>query len=615
MTTAREQLRLGLNAHRAGDRKAARTAYERAISLANDADAWHMLGMLQHEDADADAALLSLAEALRLRPNDAAILANRAAVYLARGEAEAAHHDAQLATQMRPENFSAWINLGLALELLQQWPQAINALERAHHLRADARSLEAIRRCVFGLSKAMGLGGQPIAAERHWQRYFALGGDAANAWLLRANAASDLARHAQARKFLAAAQQCAPDDPDLVSAVLIADCYWPDTTSATQFESTRHFAQRFCGPAQIPPCLASASRIGRIGFYSPRFAAGPMASLVLPLLRELRTRNIEIVLYAGLDYADADTTLFHKTANIWQDCHRDDDEHFVSRLRADQLDVLVDLCGHAPGNRLRALAQRVAPKQLSWGDWFATTGVPNLDLFFADAVLIPEDEDRCFSERVYRLPQTRLVYAPPAGVTPADPQRRARSAARKVKFASFNRLSKLTDATLDCWSQILRDLPDAELQLRAGALNETETADDVRARFGSRGIDPSRLQVFGYAPYAQVMSAYRDIDIALDPFPFNGGVTTLDALWMGVPVVSLRGRSLVARQGASLLHAHGFNEWVAEDASSYRDIVMNLAQNNLMHAHEKLHQARSASALFDVSRFADAWLAALQSAD
>jgi protein O-GlcNAc transferase len=615
MTEAREWLQRGLAAHQAGDSAVAESAYRQAIALTGDADAWHMLGMLQHQGADSAAALESLHQALLKRPGDAAILANRAAVHLSGGDAAAARTDAERSVRARPDLYAGWINLGLALEAQAAFDAAVTALEHAHALRPNPASEAALQRCCFALARALGIGGRPSGSEQVWARYFALGGDAADAWLLRANAAVDLGRHDLGLQYLGEARRRAPESADPASAELIAYCHRPDTDAQLLSRMTRSWAMKFCRDFASDPLSRVRARMRRIGFYSPRFAAGPMASLVLPLLQQLRQHAIEVYLYAGFDHVDDDTPRFRAAAHVWRACHADSDAELVQHARADQLDVMVDLCGHAPGNRLRAFALRMAPLQLSWGDWFASTGLPNMDVFFGDPVLTPTSEDACYTERVQRLPHSRFVYRAPesASVSMAS----LNNDRRPLRFVSLNRISKLTDATVACWSRVLQAVPGSELQLRSASLDEAGSAALLRKRFAHHGVVGARVLCAGFAGYDAVLADYARADIALDPFPFNGCVTTLDALWMGVPVVALRGRSLVARQGASLLVAHGCADWVAKDVDDYVAIAAGLAQSRpeLQQHRQALLAMRDTSVLFDVPRFAEDWLAALAASE
>lgn len=613
MTDARNWLRRGLAAQQAGEIQAAIEAYRHAIELSGDADAWHMLGMLQHQRGDSEAALECLQQALRQRPADPAVLANRAAVHLARGHFNLAEDDAELASRSRPQSYTAWINLGLAQEGQGMLGTALSAFERAHALRPGEATRTALLRCLFASAKVQGLNGRPSNAEKLWLRYWALGGDSADAWLLRANVAGDLGRHEEALDDLAEARRRAPESAEYASAELIAHCHSVNTDARVLSRMTRAWAKRFCTKTAGWHEPVQCAALRRIGFYSPRFAAGPMASLVLPLLQQLSRLGIEVFLYSGFDYCDDDTPRFRAAAQVWRDVHTDTDEALVQRVSADRLDALVDLCGHAPGNRLRAFALRMAPMQVSWGDWFATTGVPNIDVFLGDKVLTPASEDDHYSERVVRLARSRFVYAPQIGAREVELGLERGAGPRR--FVSLNRISKLTDATVSCWARILAALPDSELRLRSAALDEPRTAALVRQRFSNHGISGERIQCFGFANYQDVLSDYAQADIALDPFPFGGCVTTMDALWMAVPVVTLRGNSLVARQGASLLTAHGCAEWIAEDEEHYVRIAIQLAQQRsaLQSCRQALLAKRETSILFDAPAFAVHWLVALNS--
>lgn len=608
---ARQWLQRGLSAHRANDLIKAASCYQRAIDINGNADAWHMLGMLTHQKGDSKAALDCLQHALHHRPFEPSILANRAAVQLALGDFSQAEIDASQAARARPDLYAAWINLGLALEAMSRWKEAHIALKRAHSLRPSETTLKALQRCMFRLAQDLSLTGRPSAAALAWKEYFESGGDAADAWLLRANVAGDLAQHDHSLQFYSEARSRMPDSADCASAELIAACHLAETDAAAQARMTQSWAQRFCADIKSDPLPLRHSNPRRIGFYSPRFAAGPITNLVLPLLKVLHARGIEIYLYSGFEYSDVDTSSFRAVAQVWRSCQVYSDDELVKQARHDELDVMADLCGHAPGNRLRAFAQRMAPLQLSWGDWFASTGVPNMDIFFGDAVLTPPDEDINFSERVVRLPRTRFIYAPPPQA--AIVTRPASKQNRPLRLASFNRLSKLSDSTVVCWARILSEVPNAELYLRAAALNEAASVEATQRRFAAHGIAPERVICQGFGSYADVLADYAEVDIALDPFPFNGCVTTLDALWMGVPVVALHGKCLVARQSASLLEAHNCGAWVAKDIKEYVAIVTRLTESKTqcLDHRQQLLAARVDSVLFDVQKFADNWLAAL----
>ncbi|HXS73910.1 MAG TPA: hypothetical protein VN725_07670, partial [Rhodanobacteraceae bacterium] len=242
-----------------------------------------------------------------------------------------------------------------------------------------------------------------------------------------------------------------------------------------------------------------------------------------------------------------------------------DDETLLTRLRALNLDVLVDLAGHAPFSRPRVLAQRVAPIQISWLDWFDTTGLPNMDAWISDPWLNPPDSPQRFSERLLYLRSGRFCYTPPD----CAPEPSYLGSDGPANFVSFNRTAKLNDGVMDAWARILDAVPRAKLLIGAGSLDDPQARAFLLERFRARGIEAERLEIHGRRDYASLLSAYRQADIALDPFPFSGCTTSCDALWMGVPVITLPGWSMVSRQTASLLWRLERPQWVASDAADY----------------------------------------------
>ena len=239
-----------------------------------------------------------------------------------------------------------------------------------------------------------------------------------------------------------------------------------------------------------------------------------------------------------------------------------DDGGAAAAIAGDDLDLLVDLAGHAPGNRLPMLARRPARVQATWLDWFDTTGTRAIDWLISDAVHTPVESCADFTERLVLLPGVRFVYRPAAAIVPS---RAPVERSGYVTFGSFNRHAKLTDDVVRTWSQVLAAVPGSRLHLRASAYSAPSTVAFVRERWARLGVPVERIDFAPYVPLPELHAAYAEIDVALDPFPFAGGVTTCDALAHGVPVVTLAGDRMVARQGAALLTAAGRPQWIAPD--------------------------------------------------
>ncbi|GAA0709177.1 hypothetical protein [Dokdonella soli] len=363
-------------------------------------------------------------------------------------------------------------------------------------------------------------------------------------------------------------------DAETAARHLVLMHYDPAQDNEILFAAHRDFAQRHLH-AFGPPPIASAcdpEQPLRIGWLSPRIAAGPVATFLDGLLARFdrsRHRHLLISLEPAQDAAGRRLQTLVEEA---VDASGLDDARLLQRLRALQLDVLVDLAGHSTGNRLAVLAQRVAPVQVCWLDWFDTTAVPAMDAWFSDAWLTPADSTQRYSERVVRLASGRFCYTPLD-----DAPSPLHDGAGPPVYASFNRLAKLNDGVIDAWADILRRVPESRLELRARHLGEPETRAHIAQRFAERGVDAARLQLGGELPYQELLAAYRRIDVALDPFPFSGCTTTCDALWMGCPVVTLPGATFVSRQSASLLWRLGRDEWVARSRDDYVACAARLA--------------------------------------
>jgi predicted O-linked N-acetylglucosamine transferase (SPINDLY family) len=253
-----------------------------------------------------------------------------------------------------------------------------------------------------------------------------------------------------------------------------------------------------------------------------------------------------------------------------------EDQDLAQVILDDGVDILIDLAGHNPGNRLIAISRRLAPIQISWLDYFSTTGVPAMDYWFSDKYLTPDGSSESFSESLILLPDTRLCYSPPK--FNIDPARSIRTE-NEIVFGSFNRLGKLVDELIAVWTNILNRVEHSRLLLKAYEFQDKRVRNHTIARFEDAGLSPGQLELRSASPYSQLLSEYADIDIALDTFPFTGCATTCDALWMGVPVVSCYGESVVSRQGLSILQNIGKSDWLADQADVYTATAIGLAES------------------------------------
>jgi len=310
----------------------------------------------------------------------------------------------------------------------------------------------------------------------------------------------------------------------------------------------------------------------RVGWLSPRFTGGPVASFLSNLLAAFDREQFEHSLVALQRSGGQASQTLRALADCWFDLHDLGDEDLLTRLRECAFDIVIDLAGHSTGNRIRVLAQRVAPIQLCWLDYFDTTAIAAMDGWISDAWLTPEHSSQRYSERLLRLPSGRFCFTPPP-----DAPDCSRIGAGPPVFASFNRLAKLNDEVVDAWAEILRRVPRAQLELGARLLGDAVARARTLERFGERGVEAGRVRLQPERSYADLLAAYRSVDIALDPFPFSGCTTTCDALWMGVPLIARDGAAFVARQSASLLARLGRDAWIAASSADYVERAIAVA--------------------------------------
>ncbi|MBX7200193.1 MAG: tetratricopeptide repeat protein, partial [Rhodospirillaceae bacterium] len=317
----------------------------------------------------------------------------------------------------------------------------------------------------------------------------------------------------------------------------------------------------------LPPADPDPARRLRVGYVSPDFRRHSVAFFLAPFIGAHDRRAVEVFCYADVVKADMVTDALRSEAEHWRAVHGWSDEKLAAHIKADRIDILVDLAGHTQGNRLSVFARRTAPIQVTGIGYPATTGLAAMDYRLCDAVTDPPGADAFCTEHLMRLAPGLHCYAP---LPAPEPGPLPALTAGHVTFGSFNKLAKISDATVTLWSRVLSAAPGSRLLVKAKALTEPVTRERLAARFAVLGIARDRLDLQGWLPGdGDHMGLYNRVDIALDTVPYNGTTTTCEALWMGVPVLTLAGRSHAARVSASLLIAAGLPEWIANTPEEF----------------------------------------------
>jgi predicted O-linked N-acetylglucosamine transferase (SPINDLY family) len=342
----------------------------------------------------------------------------------------------------------------------------------------------------------------------------------------------------------------------------------------------------------------------RLGLVSADLGRHPVGYFLLRAVEHLDPHQAAVVCYSNRVHHDDLTARFRATASAWHEVAGWSDERLAEQIRADHIDLLFDLAGHTFRNRLLVFARKPAPVQLSWLGYVGTTGLAATDYLLADRYHVPPAAEPHYRERVLRLPNGYACYEPPAYAPPVGPLPAQQPGA--VTFGCFNNPAKLNAEVIAVWARLLARLPRARLVLKYKGLDDPAMARRLTERFASHRVGPGRVECRGQSPHTELLAAYHGIDVALDPFPYSGGLTTCEALWMGVPVLTCPGETFAGRHSLSHLSNVGLTETVVRDHDEYVELGVALAHDlpRLADLRARLRGQMAASPLCDGPRFA-----------
>lgn len=523
-------------------------------------------------------------ESLRLHMLDSRIWCNFGAELDAIGQAGEAERAYRRALDLDPEMAHAWYNLGTLLH--------------------NNNSLEQAERCYLSAIALV------HADSERWL------------WrMLRNNLGLLLQNQGRQQEAIELYRQALAEQPQeasLHSNLLFVLIGLAGTDPQQVLAEHRAWGARFADPlaasAAAHDNLPDAQRALRIGYVSADFKRHAVARYMEPVLRHHRSGRFEVYCYSNCAQPDEVTQRLQALSGRWRDIAALDDRQAAQLVREDRIDILVDLSGHTEGNRLLVFAHRPAPVQMTWLGYLGTTGMAAIDYRITDPHVDPEGAaDAGYRERLLRLPQAIVCYQPPVeapavGALPALQR-------GHITFGSFNSFSKLNAETMRAWAKMLSRLPRARLRVvgvPAGAA--LERLLEICER---EGVYADRIDAIGRLPYADYWAQYLRVDLALDPYPYNGGTTTLDSLWMGIPVVSLAGAAGVSRCAASHLCNVGLPALIAQSWDDYVRIGVELAGDlpRLAQMRAGLRERMRASPILDAPRltaalealYRDAW--------
>ncbi len=527
---------------KSGARAEAIPHYAKTVELKPDlAVAHYHLAYSLSDCGSYDEALKHYGEAIALDPNDYRARNDYAVLLQKFARYEAAIEELRKTIELNPEFPGGYVNLGNVYRDLRKFAQARRYYEKG--LEVDPDNFDAHN----NLGTVLKDQGRVAEGTEHVRRAIELG----------------------------------PNSYKVHSNLLMNLQYMDGVSIETLEEAHADWVRCQIGddvrPASNHPNSRDTERALRIGYLSPNLGTHPVGLFLEPVLEAHDESRVHVTCYADLEASDAVTDRIKLLVDQWRPIAGRADEDVAETIHSDGIDILVDLAGHTANNRMRLFAHKPAPVQATWIGYLHSTGLSQIDYLIADAVTVPEDTRQRFSEKVVRLPQCFLCYGQPENRPAVSPP--PVIANGFVTFGCHNNLAKLSDGTLSLWKKILKRTADSRLLLKSFAFNDAQICEEYMGKLDALGFDVARVILQGPLRHGEYFASYGQIDIALDPFPFSGGTISVDALWMGVPVVTLAGDRMASRTSASILTCLGLDSLVTFDGDSYVNAAVSLAED------------------------------------
>ena len=619
-----------------GQLEEAVASYRRALKIKSDyAEAYCNMGAALRDSARFEEAVASYRQALAINPVYPRVYSNLGLALNDLGKFEEAAESSRRAIEIKPDYAEAHNNLGLAFKGMGKLADAEASFRTALALKPDFAEAH------NNLGLILGEFGQYEAAAQSFRRTLEINPDFVKAYCnlgyaqlvlgqLEDAVASlnraleinpdyveahnnlgylqrELGQFEDAAKSFRRALQINPEYIDGFNNLLFSLNYTATGKSAESLDYARQFGRVSAGKVRARYTawlsIVNPYRL-RVGLVSGDMRDHVAGYFLEGLLAHIDPAHIELFAYSTSHKEDEITARLRPYFSEWKSLLGKSDEAAAQLIHSDGVHVLLDLSGHTAHNRLPVFAWKPAPVQASWLGYFATTGVAEMDYVLVDEVGVPEAQRDQFTEAVWYLPDTRLCFTPPKVDIPVAPLPALSNG--YITFGCFQNLPKVSDEVLAVCGEIFAALPKTRLRLQCKQLGEPAQVEKMLSRLARYGVGSERVNIHGAVSREDYLSAHAEVDMILDTFPYPGGTTTCEALWMGVPTLTLAGDRLLSRQGASLLAAAGLPDWVAANRSEYISKAIAFAGDlpKLSALRAVLRQQALASPVFDAKRFA-----------
>jgi predicted O-linked N-acetylglucosamine transferase (SPINDLY family) len=598
-----QSLDLAVQHHTAGRLPEAESIYQQILQVdPNQPVALHLLGVIAHQVGNHNTAVDLITKAIDIETDYADAHSNLGNALRELGrlhEAMASYHKA---LAIRPNHAEAHNNLGNILQDLGKLDEAIATYRNALDINPDYA--EALNNMGNALKDLGRLDGAVVS----YNKALTIKPDYAEAHNNLANVLKELGRLDEAitsyRNALSIRSDLSGAGRNLLNVMLNVPGMSPKELFDEHLGFTKRFKRHITPIDKHFPNDPTPDRQLRVGYLSSDFRIHPVGENVLPLISSHDREKFEVFCYADVTRPDAITERFQSCVDHWHPIVGKSDAEVARMVRADGIDVLVSLAGRFDANRPLVCAYRAAPVQVSFHDG-ATSGLEEMDYWLTDDFLHPPDTKELFTEDLHRLPvlyqYLPIENAPTVGPLPADQ-------AGFITFGSFNNPAKINEEVIGLWAEVLQSVPGSKILLKYKTLyGQASLQGSVVERFSASGIGQDRITFSALSDtFAKHLGRYDEVDIALDPFPFNGATTTFQALWMGVPVISLAGEAFISRAAGSLLHQVGLGDLTVNTPKAYLDCARDLAGNleQLRTLRANLRERMTASPLCNAPTYA-----------
>ena len=538
--------------------------------------------------------------AIALKPDYAEAHNNLGSTLKELGRLDESEACSRQAITLTPNFAEAHYNLGNTLKELGRLDESEACHRQAIALKPD------YAKAHYNLGNTLKKLGRLDEAEASLRQAIALKPDFAAAHSNLGNALKELGRLAEAEISYKQAITLKPDYATahnnllmLIGSMLFDKVHYEENAAKFATAIDGAIATRF---DSWPHCLGRGGL--RIGFVSGDLRSHPVGYFLESLLIELQSSSFELFAYPTASGSDAVTSRIKPLFDMWRPLTGFDDDEAAEKIHADGIHILIDLSGHTAKNRLPVFARKPAPIQVSWLGYFASTGLPEMDYILGDPYVTPYKEAEHFVETIWQLPESYLCFTPPsedANIAPLPA-----SINGFITFGCFNSLARMTDEVVAVRAAILHAVPDSKLFLKDKQLDYEAGRNRVLSRFAALNVGADRLILEGRSPRTEYLACYDRVDIALSPFPYGGGTTSVEGLWMGVPTITKRGNHFLSHLGESIAHNSGLSDWIAVDKQDYIAKAVGFASNleYLSALRKGMREQILNTPLFDAPRFA-----------